>query len=107
MPYVRWHEDIGVGESTPYTLPGGRAIAPSQRLRVWCQLNFPQRTIGVMLRTTRVRASISSRTASQNVVFKVSQRSRAGGDARSARDAARLCSFADQLPLVLGKRGED
>jgi hypothetical protein len=40
-------------------------------------------------------------------VFKVSQRSRAGGDAGSARDAARLCSFADQLPLVLGKRGED
>jgi len=70
MPYVRWHEDIGVGESTPYTLPGGRAIAPSQRLRVWCQLNFPQRTIGVMLRTTRVRASIWSRTAFQNVVFK-------------------------------------
>ena len=35
---------------------------PAQRPRVWCQLNFPQRTIGVMLRTTRARASIWSRT---------------------------------------------
>src|SRR3712207_3622260 len=32
--------------------------APAQRPQVWCQLSFPQRTIGVMLRTTRVRASV-------------------------------------------------
>src|SRR3954468_23189701 len=29
-PYVRWHEDIGVGTNTPCALSDDRAIAPSQ-----------------------------------------------------------------------------
>src|SRR3954453_7139590 len=97
MPYVRWHEDIGVGESTPYTLPGGRAIAPSQRLRVWCQLNFPHRTIGVMLRTTRVRASIWSRTPFQTVVFKFSH--------AMAAQRVRLCRSLDCVRAEPGAFG--
>ena len=52
------------------TVRGSPALRARSNLRVWCQLNFPQRTIRVMLRTTRVRASIWSRTAFQNVVFK-------------------------------------
>src|SRR3954469_12486667 len=57
------------------TVQGSPAFAPAQCPRAGCRPILPQRTSGVMLKTTRVRASIWSRTSFQNAVFKLSFRS--------------------------------
>src|SRR3954468_18666074 len=57
------------------TVQGPPAFAPAQcprGLRVGGRPIPPQRTSGVMLKTTRVRASTWSRTSFQNAVFKLS-----------------------------------
>src|SRR3954451_23001190 len=52
------------------TVRGSPALRARSTSAGLAPAEFPQRTIRVMLRTTRVRASIRSRTAFQNVVFK-------------------------------------
>src|SRR4051795_9802228 len=54
------------------TVQGSPAFAPAQCPRAGCRLILPQRTSGVMLKTTRARASNWSRTSFQNAVFKLS-----------------------------------
>src|SRR3954453_15016395 len=54
------------------TVQGPPAFSPAQCPRAGCRPILPQRTSGVMLKTTRVRASPWSRTPFQNTVFKLS-----------------------------------
>src|SRR3954463_747839 len=54
------------------TVQGPPAFSPAQCPRAGCRPILPQRTSGVMLKTTRVRASIWSRTLFQTAVFKLS-----------------------------------
>src|SRR3954466_8542503 len=54
------------------TVQGPPAFSPAQCPRAGCRPILPQRTSGVMLKTTRVRASNWSRTPFQNAVFKLS-----------------------------------
>src|SRR3954468_17842623 len=54
------------------TVQGPPAFAPAQCPRVGGRPIPPQRTSGVMLKTTRARASTWSRTSFQNAVFKLS-----------------------------------
>src|SRR3954447_19988400 len=55
------------------TVQGPPAFSPAQCPRAGCRPILPQRTSGVMLKTTRVYASIWSRTLFHNAVFKLSQ----------------------------------
>src|SRR3954452_7395693 len=54
------------------TVQGPPAFSPAQCPRVGGRPILPQRTSGVMLKTTRARASTWSRTSFQNAVFKLS-----------------------------------
>src|SRR3954447_9150828 len=54
------------------TVQGPPAFSPAQCPRAGCRPILPQSTSGVMLKTTRFRASIWNRTAFQNAVFKLS-----------------------------------
>ena len=57
------------------TVQGPPAFSPAQCPRAGGRPILPQRTSGVMLKTTRVRASIWSRTPFQNAVCKLSHAS--------------------------------
>src|SRR3954451_17628228 len=73
------------------TVQGPPAFAPAQCPRVGGRPIPPQRTSGVMLKTTRVRASTWSRTSFQNAVFKLSM----GSD-----DFSRLKVFVNRSPTT-------
>src|SRR4051794_41117456 len=57
----------------------------------------PQRTSGVMLKTTRVRASNWSRTSFQNAVFKLSHRVRPGLSSAASLITTLLISFDQEV----------
>src|SRR3954462_14243062 len=72
------------------TVQGPPAFSPAQCPRAGCRPILPQRTSGVMLKTTRVHASIWSRTLFQNAVFKLSHGASAYLHPQSQRIPCRL-----------------
>ena len=86
------------------TVQGPPAFSPAQCPRAGGRPILPQRTSGVMLKTTRVRASIWSRTLFQTAVFKLSQELVSGSADLSLEGTGEIAGTrgredASQLPL--------